>query len=69
MTTKVEAIWDDGKSQGWRYKLPGVAGFVTPARKSTSIISSNAALAREVQEVAFAVGVKLPPTWDLMVKR
>lgn len=65
--TTVEAVWDD-RLRGFKYKLPR-AGFVTPSRKATSIVSSNATIIREVKEVAFAVGVKLPPTWALRVTR
>jgi hypothetical protein len=66
---KVDAIWDDGHGRGWKYKVPGVQGFLTPMRKSTSIVSSNEALVREVQRVAFAAGVRLPTTWELTVRR
>lgn len=64
----VEAIYDDRGARGWKYKLPR-AGFVTPSRKSTSILSSDASLVREVKELAFAVGVKLPERWELVVRR
>jgi hypothetical protein len=66
---KVDAIWDDEKGGGWKYKVPGVQGFLTPLRKSTSIVSSNEALVREAQAVAFAAGVKLPTNWELTVRR
>jgi hypothetical protein len=66
---KVDAIWDDGYGRGWKYKVPGVQGFLAPMRKSTSIVSSNDALVQEAQAVAFAAGVKLPTNWELTVKR
>lgn len=69
----VEAVWDNGAdrdvARGWKYKLPGVQGFVTPARKATSIVSPNAAIVREVKEIAFALNVKLPERWELMMRR
>ena len=64
----IEAVWDD-RLRGFKYHLPPRAGFVTPAIKRTSVISSNAAIIREVKEVAFAVGVKLPSQWELSVTR
>lgn len=65
----VDAIWDDGHGGGWKYKVPGVQGFLTPMRRSTSIVSSNEALVREAQTVAFAAGVKLPEKWQLTITR
>jgi hypothetical protein len=64
----VEAVYDRNGRSGWKYRLPR-AGFVTPSVKRTSIVSSNAALIREVKELAFAVGVKLPDRWELLVRR
>jgi len=63
----VEAIWDR-RLGGFKYKLPR-AGFVTPSRRATSIVSSNDAIIREVKDVAFSVGVQLPATWTLTVMR
>lgn len=64
----VEAVYGQ-RERRWKYKIPGLAGFVTPSRVSASIVSSNAALVREVKEVAFATGVKLPSRWELSVRR
>jgi hypothetical protein len=64
----VEAIYEE-RERGWKYKIPGVTGFVAPSRVSTSIVSSDAALVREVKAIAFATGVKLPSNWDLVVRR
>ena len=64
----IEVVWDD-RLRGFKYKLPSRAGFVTPDVKRTSVISSNAAIAREVKEVAFAIGVKLPAQFELSVTR
>ena len=66
---KVDAIWDRDGRDGWKYRIPGIQGFVAPMRKTTSVVSSNEALVREVQNVAFAVGVKLPTNWELTVRR
>jgi len=66
---KVDAIWDRDGRDGWKYRIPGIQGFVTPSRKTTSIVSSDAALAREIEAVAFAMGVKLPQKWELTVRR
>lgn len=63
----VEAVWDRRLGK-FKYKLPG-AGFVAKDRGMTSPVSSNAILVREVKELAFATGVKLPATWNLMVTR
>ncbi len=63
----VLAVWDD-RLHGFKYKLPR-AGFVTPAFKRTSIVSSNAAIIREIKDVAFAAGVKLPAQWGLEIVR
>ncbi len=63
----VEAVWDE-RLRKFKYRLPGV-GFVTTDRRTASPVSSNAVLIREVKELAFATGVKLPATWDLMVTR
>jgi hypothetical protein len=62
----VEAIEDRG---GFKYRIPGVQGFVTPSRKTASMLSSTPVIVREVKAVAFAVGVRLPSRWELMVKR
>jgi hypothetical protein len=65
----VDAVWDRYGRDGWKYRIPGVQGFLTPMRKSTSIVSSDAALVREAQTVAFAAGVKLPQNWNLTIRR
>lgn len=64
----VEAVWDS-RLDRFKYRLPGRAGFVAPDTKRTSIISSNAAIIREVKAVAFSTGVKLPTSWELSVTR
>ena len=64
----IEATWDD-RMRRFRYRIPGVAGFVTSHRVSTSILSSTPTLVREVTEIAFATGVKLPDRWELSVRR
>lgn len=66
---EVIAEWEDRGKGGWKYKLPGVQGFVRPDRRVTSIVSSSSALIREVKEVAFALHVRLPKLWDLVVRR
>ena len=63
----VEAIGD--QRGGFKYKIPGVQGFVTPARKTASILSPDTQIIREVKELAFALKVPLPREWDLVVKR
>jgi len=63
------AEWEDRGKGGWRYKLPGVQGFVRPNRRTTSIVSSSSQLIREVKEIAFALGVQLPLRWELVVRR
>ncbi len=63
----VEAVWDD-RMRRFKYRLPGV-GFVATDRRGASPVSSNAVLVREVKDLAFATGVKLPSSWNLMVTR
>lgn len=67
MSMTVEAIGD--QRGGFKYKIPGVQGFVTPARKTASIMSPTYKIAREVKELAFALKVKLPESWELVVRR
>ena len=64
----VEARWQE-RERRWAYRIPGVAGFVTPDRPRTSIVSSDAALAKEVQAIAPRVGVRLPSSFELVVRR
>ena len=54
----MEAIADE--RGGFKYRLPGVQGYVTPLRKSASVVSPNAAIVREVKDLAFALNVRLP---------
>lgn len=65
----VEALWDDRGQGRWKYKIPGLAGFVTSDRATTSILSSTPVLIREVKAIAFSVGVKLPDKWELSIRR
>ena len=66
---EVIAEWEDRGKGGWKYKFPGVQGFVRPDRRATSIVSSSSALIQEVNEVAFALRVQLPKRWALVVRR
>ena len=63
----VEAIADE--RGGFKYRLPGVQGYVTPMRKAASVVSPNTAIVREVKDLAFALQVKLPERWELVVRR
>lgn len=65
----IEAVWDDRGQGRWKYKIPGLAGFVTSDRVATSILSSTPVLIREVKDIAFATGVKLPDKWELTIRR
>lgn len=63
----VDAIWDD-RLRRFKYRIPGV-GFAVARQVRTSIVSSNAALAREAKSVAGLVGVRLPAEFELLVRR
>ena len=63
----VDAAWDD-QLQRWKYSIPGV-GWSMAERLRTSIVSSNAVLAREARLVASLVGAKLPTEFQLVVTR
>ena len=65
---KIEATWDD-RLRRFKYHIPGVAGFVTSDRATTSILSSTPALVREVKAIASSSGVKLPDQWELSIRR
>ena len=65
----IEAVWDDRGQGKWKYKIPGLAGYVTSDRMRTSILSATPVLIREVKDIAFAAGVKLPDRWELSVRR
>jgi hypothetical protein len=64
----VVAEWDS-KDRRWRYKVPGVATFLTPSRPRASYLSPTSAMVKEVEEMAPAVGVRLPASWELEVRR
>jgi hypothetical protein len=63
----VDAIWDD-RLRRFKYRLPGV-GFAVAERGRTSIVSDNAALAREARLVAGIMRVRLPERFELLVRR
>jgi len=64
----VEANWRE-RERRWEYHIPGVQGFVTPDRPRTSIVSSSVALAREVRAIAPRIGVRLPSSFSLVIRR
>ncbi len=64
----IQADWDT-KSRRWRYKVPGVSAFLTPSRPRASYLSPTSAMIREVEELAPAVGIRLPQSWELEVRR
>lgn len=63
----VDAVWDT-RLRRFKYRIPGV-GFAVAERCHTSIVSSNADLAREARMVANLVGARLPSQFELSVKR